>query len=207
MPTETVEKASLTATAHRTSFFRQSGWLMFATVAGGVFMTAMHFLSKAIPVSEYGQFGVFLSVAMFVPAAPLQMVLAQQTAQAIALHREHELSSLIRAAWLTTFVLWLVAAVVVLLFQGPIMAQWKISNPAAIWLTFESPQTLTGRLLKPPDSLLSPNWPSVLSPQANRVPSEHNAKLWFVPAVIATTVFPKSAETPGEAFTAVGTLR
>ena len=135
MPTETVEKASLTATAHRTSFFRQSGWLMFATVAGGVFMTAMHFLSKAIPVSEYGQFGVFLSVAMFVPAAPLQMVLAQQTAQAIALHREHELSSLIRAAWLTTFVLWLVAAVVVLLFQGPIMAQWKISNPAAIWLT------------------------------------------------------------------------
>ena len=31
--------------------------------------------------------------------------------------------------------MWLVAVGVVLLFQGTIMAQWKISNPAAIWLT------------------------------------------------------------------------
>ena len=52
-----------------------------------------------------------------------------------ALHREHELSGLIRAAWLGTFLVWLVAVVVVLLFQSTIMAQWNISNPAAIWLT------------------------------------------------------------------------
>jgi O-antigen/teichoic acid export membrane protein len=135
MPAEQVETAPVTAAAHRASFFRQSGWLMFATVAGGLFMTAMHFLSKVIPESEYSQFGVFLSVAMFIPAGPLQMVLAQQTAQARALHREHELSGLIRAAWLGTFVIWLVGAGVVLLFQDTIMAQWKITNPAAIWLT------------------------------------------------------------------------
>jgi len=135
MPPEQVETASVTATAHRASFFRQSGWLMIATVAGGLFMTAMHFLSKVIPKSEYSQFGVFLSVAMFIPAGPLQMVLAQQTAQARALHREHELSGLIRAAWLGTFVIWLVGAGLVLLFQDTIMAQWKITNPAAIWLT------------------------------------------------------------------------
>jgi len=66
---------------------------------------------------------------------PLQMVLAQQTARSLALHRERELSGLIRAAWLWTFLLWLAAAVVVLLFQGTILAQWKISNPAALWLT------------------------------------------------------------------------
>jgi O-antigen/teichoic acid export membrane protein len=71
---------------------------------------------------------------MFIPAMPLQMVLAQQTARALALHREHELSGLIRAAWLGTFVIWVVAAGVALLFQGAIMAQWKISNPALIWL-------------------------------------------------------------------------
>jgi len=135
MPAEQVETAPATAAAHRASFFRQSGWLMFATVAGGLFMTAMHFLSKVIPESEYSQFGVFLSVAMFIPAGPLQMVLAQQTAQASALHREHELSGLIRAAWLGTFLIWLVGVGVVLLYQGTIMAQWKITNPAAIWLT------------------------------------------------------------------------
>ena len=98
-------------------------------------MTAVHFLSKRIPEEEYGQFVAFLSVAMFIPAMPLQMVLAQQTARALALHREHELSGLIRAAWLGTFLIWLVAVAVVLLFQGKIMAQWNISNPAAIWLT------------------------------------------------------------------------
>ena len=53
----------------------------------------------------------------------------------LALHREHELSGLIRAAWLGTFLVWLVAVVVVLLFQSTIMAQWNITNPAAIWLT------------------------------------------------------------------------
>ncbi|MCX6922838.1 MAG: hypothetical protein NT154_06450, partial [Verrucomicrobia bacterium] len=111
----------MTAAGHRASFFRQSGWLMIATVAGGVFMTAVHFLSKAMPEAEYGQFGVLLSVAMFVPALPLQMVMAQQTARALALHREHELSGLIRAAWLGTFVLWLLVVVVVLLFQGTIL--------------------------------------------------------------------------------------
>jgi O-antigen/teichoic acid export membrane protein len=135
MLSDKVETPPVSAGAHRASFFRQSGWLMFATVAGGIFMTAVHFLSKAIPEGEYGQFGVFLSVAMFIPAMPLQMVLAQQTARALALHREHELSGLIRAAWVGTFVLWLVGALVVLFFQGTILAQWKITNPAGLWLT------------------------------------------------------------------------
>jgi O-antigen/teichoic acid export membrane protein len=135
MPAQHVETAPLTAAAHRASFFRQSGWLMIATVVGGVFMLAVHLLAHAIPKGEYGQFVAFLSVAMFIPATPLQMVLAQQTARAIALHREHELSGLIRAAWLGTFLVWLVAVGVVLLFQSKIMAQWNISNPAAIWLT------------------------------------------------------------------------
>jgi O-antigen/teichoic acid export membrane protein len=135
MLAEPVEAPPVTAASHRASFFRQSGWLMFTTIAGGGFMTAVHFLSKRIPEEEYGQFVAFLSVAMFIPAMPLQMVLAEQTARARALHREHQLSGLIRAMWLGTFLVWLAAVAVVLLFQHSIMAQWNISNPAAIWLT------------------------------------------------------------------------
>jgi len=135
MPAETVETPRAAPTAQQGSFFRQSTWLMFATFCGGVFMTVVHFLSKAIPEAEYSQFGVFLSVAMFIPALPLQMVLAQQTARALALHREHELSGLIRAAWGGTFVIWLIGVGVVLLFQGTILTQWKITHPAALWLT------------------------------------------------------------------------
>ena len=135
MLAENIEPPAVTAAGHRASFFRQSGWLMVATVAGGMFMTAVHFLSKAMPEADYSQFGVFLSVAMFIPALPLQMVLAQQTARALALHREHELSGLIRMAWLGTFVLWLIAAALVLAFRGAIMTQWKITDSAALWLT------------------------------------------------------------------------
>ena len=90
MPAPVVETAPLTDAAHRASFFRQSGWMMIATVTGGMFMTAVHLLSKAMPASQYGEFGALLSVAMFIPAMPLQMVLAEQTARARALHREHE---------------------------------------------------------------------------------------------------------------------
>jgi O-antigen/teichoic acid export membrane protein len=129
------ESPPMTAAGHRTSFFRQSGWLMFATVGGGLFMTAVHLLSHALPPGEYGEFVAFLSVSMFIPAMPLQMVLAQQTARSLALHREHELSGLIRAAWLGTFLVWLLGVGLVLFFQSSIMAKWNISNPAAIWLT------------------------------------------------------------------------
>jgi O-antigen/teichoic acid export membrane protein len=135
MLAEKVEPTPISAAAHRASFFRQSGWLMFATVGGGVFMLGVHLLSHFMKAGEYGQFVAFLSVAMFIPAMPLQMVLAQQTARALALHREHELSGLIRAAWLGTFLVWLVAVAVVLMLQHTIMAQWDITDPAAIWLT------------------------------------------------------------------------
>jgi len=120
---------------HRATFFRQSGWLMVANVAGGVFMWAVHFLSRRIGPEEYGVFIACLAVAMCIPSIPLQMVVAHQTAQALATHRERELAGMIRQFWLWTSVLWLAGAVIVLLFQGTIIAHWKISSPSALWVT------------------------------------------------------------------------
>ena len=76
-----VEKSA--ATSPRSTFFRQSGWLMTASVGGGLLMWAVHFLSKRIPDAEYGVFGTLLAVVIFIPGMPLQMVLAQQTAKAL----------------------------------------------------------------------------------------------------------------------------
>ena len=53
--------------------------------------------------------------------------------------------------------------------------------------------------------VLSPSWPSKLSPHAAKVPSEQSARLWWAPAPIATTVLPKSAE-PEAVSTATGTV-
>ena len=122
--------------AHRASFFRQSGWLMIATVAGGFFMYAVHLLarSKAIPPGAYGEFLVYLSMVMCVPTGPLQMVVAQQAAQGTITHREREVSGMFRLVWLGTSGLWLIGAVVMLMFQKTILEHWKIANPAGLWV-------------------------------------------------------------------------
>lgn len=124
--------------AHRTSFFKQSGWLMIANIASGALMWAVHFLAKGIPPKEYGLFVALLSAVMCIPALPLQMVMAHQTAQALALNRRRELAGMIRWVWLATFGVWLVAAIVVFALQARILGQWEITNPAGLWLTIAS---------------------------------------------------------------------
>jgi O-antigen/teichoic acid export membrane protein len=119
----------------RSTFFRQSGWLMIANIGGGLLMWLVHFLNKFIPSAEYGVFGTFLTVVMLVPGMPLQMVFAQQTAKAIATNNRSQLSGLIRRAWIGTFLVWLVMAVFVLFFQNWILQQWKLTHAGGLWIT------------------------------------------------------------------------
>src|SRR5512137_1523194 len=118
MLAEKADGATVSADAHRATFFKQSGWLMFATVTSGMMMWGVHFFSKKIPDSEYAVLGTLLSLTMVVPALPLQMVFAQQTAAALATDRRRQLARMIRVGWLATFLVWLVAAGVVALFRG-----------------------------------------------------------------------------------------
>lgn len=120
---------------HRAAFFRQSGWLMIANISGGLLMWVVHFLSKAIPKAEYSVFGVCLAAAMVIPTLPLQMVMAQQGAKAIATGREKELSGMIRLVVFGTLGLWALAAIPVLVFHRGILERLQFTNPAALWIT------------------------------------------------------------------------
>lgn len=135
MPSE-IKPAPLTID-HKphSAFFRQSGWLMIATITAGVFSFAMHLLNKKIPDAAYGEFVTLLMVTACIPAAPLQMVFAQQSAQALATGRERQLSGMIRLVWVWTFLVWLVAAVTVLIFQGAIVKRWQLAGPSGLWIT------------------------------------------------------------------------
>ena len=135
MSAATTETPPASPASHHAAFYRQSGWLMIANVAGGLLMWLVHLLNKKIPPAEYGVFGVLLAVVMFVPNMPLQMVFAQQTARALATNRERELAGMIRLAWLGTFGLCLLLALGVWIWQAEIMAGWKLTNPAALWIT------------------------------------------------------------------------
>jgi O-antigen/teichoic acid export membrane protein len=123
------------ATTQRATFFRQSGWLMIAGIAGGLLMWAVHFLGKAVGPKEYGAFIAFLSVAMCIPTMPLQMVLAHQTAKGLATNRARELAGMIRMVWLVALILWLVACIALFLGQRTILERWQMANATGLWVT------------------------------------------------------------------------
>src|SRR5262245_627948 len=70
----------------RSTFFRQSGWMVLATVVSGACMFGVHPFSKKIPESEYGIFGTMLAVlnCMAIPTLGLRMIFVQQTAAALS---------------------------------------------------------------------------------------------------------------------------
>src|SRR3954471_20143118 len=94
-----------TTTAHtidhkqHAAFFRQSGWMMMASIFAGFMSLGVHFLNKLIPQGEYSNFGVLIMVIACLPTMPLQMVIAQQTAAALAENREKQLVRMIRSTW------------------------------------------------------------------------------------------------------------
>lgn len=127
--------AEMSQQENRAAYFRQSSWLMFATIASGGFTYAVHLLAKRIPLTEYGALGSLMALTMCVPWMPMQMVFAQQAAAALVTHREKQLRGMVRLAWLGTFGICLIAAVVLFFLQGDLAARWQISNPAALWVT------------------------------------------------------------------------
>ncbi len=135
MLAEKAESPPVSDAAHRGSFFRQSGWMMIANIAGGAMMWGVHFLNKFVPSGEYGSFGALLAVVMLLPTMPLQMLLAQQTAKALANGTEGQVANLIRRLWLGTTLLWLAGAATVLVLQGAILERWQMTNPVGLWVT------------------------------------------------------------------------
>lgn len=119
---------------------------MFANIAMGGLMWAVHFLSKRIPESEYGVLITLLSLTMVVPILPLQMVFAQQTAKALACGTQRQLVRMIRMSVLALVLVWMVWAGIMALFQQELIETWQITNPAAFWMALVA---LLGALLLP----------------------------------------------------------
>ena len=117
------------------AFFRQSGWLVISGIVGGAMMYGVHFLAKSIPESQYAIFGTLLMVVACLPTMPLQMVFAQQTALALATGRERQLAGMLKLAWLWTFIVWALGALMVLVFQKQIVAGWHLPDARGLWVT------------------------------------------------------------------------
>jgi len=111
--------------------------MVFATVASGVFMWAVHLFSKVIPPAEYGVFGTMLPLLNWVaiPAIGLQMVFAQQAGAAPDEERQRTLASTARGVAKGVFAVWLAVALLVAVRQEQLCALFNVANPAALWAT------------------------------------------------------------------------
>ncbi|HTG43576.1 MAG TPA: hypothetical protein VK633_03485, partial [Verrucomicrobiae bacterium] len=121
----------------RSSFFRQSGWMLVATTLSGVLMYAVHKVAKEMPKSEYGVFMTLLQVLnmMTIPAMGLQLVFVQQTVAALSQGERRQLTGTVRGVVGIAFGIWLCIALAAFIFQNRLAAAYKIENPAAIWAT------------------------------------------------------------------------
>lgn len=109
--------------------------MMMASIFGGGMSFGVHLLNKYITQGEYGNFGVLLMVVSCLPAMPLQMVFAQQAAAALASGRQRQLSGMIRRAWVWTFIIWMLAAVIMTVFRGQIVRGWHLESSVPLFVT------------------------------------------------------------------------
>jgi O-antigen/teichoic acid export membrane protein len=126
------------ATESHTTFFRQSGWLVVATVSSGVFMTATQVVANRwMTEEEYSIWFALLRIflLMSIPSAGLQIVFAQQTASAVTEEQHRLLAQTVRATLRATFLIWLAMAAVAFAGWNHWIALLKITNPAALGLT------------------------------------------------------------------------
>jgi O-antigen/teichoic acid export membrane protein len=90
-----------------------------------------------MPKDEYGAFATMLQMLtlMSIPAIGLQTIVMRQTVAAQTDSLRHQLSRAVRRLLLWTFLIWVLAMVLVGIWHQELAASFKASNPATIWLT------------------------------------------------------------------------
>jgi O-antigen/teichoic acid export membrane protein len=110
--------------------------MVIATVAGGLFMTAVHTVAgHKMQPDEYSAFYALLRFFIWlgIPAAGLQNVFAQQAAAALTEEKCRDLKQTTRAILRAGFILWIVTAACILLASREILSALRIAHPAALW--------------------------------------------------------------------------
>lgn len=123
----------------RTAFFRQSGWLVIATVASGVAMWSVHSFSKhpQLPEGDYGVFTTMLQLLywMMIPSVGLGLVFTQQAAAVVDETGRQQLAGAVRAVSRVAFGLWLAVCGALALGQEAATRALNLTSAAPLWVT------------------------------------------------------------------------
>jgi O-antigen/teichoic acid export membrane protein len=121
----------------KSTFFRQSGWMVIANTMCGGFMILVHSFASLMPGPEWALFATLLRffTILAIPAAGLQNVLAKQAAAAVTEESRRNLAATVRSVLRAIFLLWVVFALCFAFFQQHLVQTFQIENPAALWVT------------------------------------------------------------------------
>ncbi len=121
------------------SFFRNSAWMVLATVLGGAAMMLVHnVVSKRGGAEAYAEFKTLLSSFYVIAAVGggLWTLFAQQQAAAVTEAEMRRVAGAARRVGLVILLLWIGVAVVLWIGQAGLVRLWKLSNPASLWATW-----------------------------------------------------------------------
>jgi len=121
------------------SFFRQSGWMLGTASIAGVLYGLVQIVAQRTNPNEQ-QFALFAALMdwlgqIAIPSLGLQTAFAQQAALAQTDSQRRELASTARGVLTGLGLIWLMIAALSFLFQREILVAYKVSSPAALWIT------------------------------------------------------------------------
>lgn len=122
----------------KASFFKQSAWMVIATVGGGVGMVLVHMLVRGrCGAGPYAEFKALLSSFYIVAAAAggCWTLFAQQSAAAITDEQQQSVAAAARRVSIA--ILWIGALLAAGLFfgQSHLVTLWKLENSMSLWAT------------------------------------------------------------------------
>jgi O-antigen/teichoic acid export membrane protein len=121
----------------KTTFFKQSGWMVIATSMSGAFLVGVYPLLGKLPSTEVAIYVSLLRLftLLGIGAAGLQIVMAQDAAAAITDELKLRLAATVRSVATAVFGLWLLMLLICVPLRQEIVSTFKITNPIAVWVT------------------------------------------------------------------------
>jgi len=120
----------------RSSFFRQSAWMMAATLLSGGLMALVQIIATRMPEGEALTFTMLMDLVaqLTIPVIGLQTVFAQEAVIALTGNRRAQLAGATRWAFKTIGALWLIAAFGFFIFQKSFTLNFRVT-PLALAVT------------------------------------------------------------------------
>lgn len=125
----------MSSSESRTKFFRQSGWMAFAAMGGGIFnlLASLVVFKMGAEVNAFDTALAALAI-LGMPALGIQAAFATQAAVADRQDQINALAATMRSAYWWIGVGWLALSGLCLVFSDQLIRLYNLNNPTVLWV-------------------------------------------------------------------------